>query len=66
MLVAGTSLEVMPAGELPQIALTAGAKMIVVNLEPTAVDDRAAIVLRGDVAEVLPRLAAAVGAAGND
>jgi NAD-dependent deacetylase len=63
MLVAGTSLEVMPAGELPLKALSAGAQVIVVNREPTFVDERAAVVLRGDVAEVLPRLAAAVGAA---
>jgi NAD-dependent deacetylase len=58
MLVAGTSLEVMPAGSLPVAALTAGAQVIVVNLEPTFVDERAAVVLRGDVAEVLPQLAA--------
>lgn len=63
MLVAGTSLEVMPAAGLPLTALKAGAQVIVVNLEPTYVDERAALVLRGDVAEVLPRLAAAVGAA---
>ncbi|MEP7357671.1 MAG: NAD-dependent deacylase [Anaerolineales bacterium] len=60
MLVAGTSLEVMPASELPLLALEAGARVIVVNLQPTFVDDRAALVVRGDVAEVLPRLAAAV------
>jgi NAD-dependent deacetylase len=63
MLVAGTALEVMPASELPLTALSAGAQVIMVNKEPTFVDDRAAVVLRGDVAEVLPRLAAAVGAA---
>ncbi len=66
MLAAGTSLEVMPAGGLPLGAISAGAKVIVVNLEPTYVDDRAAVVLRGDVLEVLPRLAAAAGAARND
>jgi NAD-dependent deacetylase len=65
MLVAGTSLEVMPAGSLPVAALTAGAQVIVVNLEPTFVDERAAVVLRSNVAEVLPQLAAAAGAARN-
>jgi NAD-dependent deacetylase len=66
MLVAGTSLEVMPAGQLPRTALAAGAKVIVVNLESTLLDDKAAVVLRGDAAEVLPRLAAAVGAAQDE
>jgi NAD-dependent protein deacetylase/lipoamidase len=66
MLVAGTSLDVMPAGGLPVTALNAGALLIVVNAEPTCVDEQAALVLRGDVAEVLPRLAAEVGAARDE
>ena len=56
MLVAGSSLEVFPAADLPAVALDAGAKVIVVNREPTYVDHRAAVVIRGDVAAVLPAL----------
>lgn len=54
LLVAGSSLEVYPAAELPARALRNGAAIIVVNYEPTYVDDSARVVLRQDVASVLP------------
>jgi NAD-dependent deacetylase len=60
MLVAGTSLEVMPAARLPYEAVTAGARLIIVNYEATYLDERADILLHGDVADILPRLADAV------
>ncbi len=60
MLVAGSSLEVMPAAGLPVEALEYGARLIVVNYQPTYVDERASALIHGDVAEVLPRIAAAV------
>jgi NAD-dependent deacetylase len=59
-LTAGTSLEVMPAARLPVRALDAGAKLIIVNKTETFVDVRADIILRGDVADLIPRLAEAV------
>ncbi len=59
-LVAGTSLEVAPAGQLPYEAYRNGAAVIIVNREPTYLDPHAAAVLRGDVAQVLPALAEAV------
>jgi NAD-dependent deacetylase len=58
MLVAGTSLEVAPAGELPQLAQAHGARLILINRGPTRLDAIADVVIRGDVAEVLPLLAA--------
>ncbi len=58
MLVAGTSLEVAPAGDLPLIAHDAGARLIVVNQSPTLLDDVADVVIRADVLTALPRLAA--------
>lgn len=58
MLVAGSSLEVAPAGDLPLVARRAGARLIIVNLTPTIMDRQADVVIHGDVAEVLPRLAA--------
>lgn len=58
LLVAGSSLEVAPVSQLPMQAIYNGARVIVVNREPTHVDDFAAVVLRGDVTDVLPRLAA--------
>jgi len=60
MLVAGSSLEVAPAGQLPYQAYRNGAAVILVNREPTYMDPHAAAVLRGDVADVLPALADAV------
>jgi NAD-dependent deacetylase len=58
MLVAGSSLEVAPAGDLPMLAKQAGAKLIIVNLGPTHMDREADLLFREDVAEFLPLLAA--------
>ncbi len=57
LLVAGSSLTVAPAGDLPYLTLQGMGQVIVVNLEPTWVDPQAAAVIRGDVAQVLPELA---------
>lgn len=59
MLVAGSSLEVMPAAHLPVVVHEQAGRLIVVNLTPTYVDDIAEVVIHGDVAEVLPRIAQA-------
>ncbi len=56
MLVAGSSLEVMPAAHLPVLVHEQAGRLIVVNLTPTYVDDIAEVVIYGDVAEVLPRI----------
>ena len=58
MIVAGSSLEVAPAGDLPALAHDHGARLIIINYGPTHLDNRADVVIRGDVAEVLPRLVA--------
>lgn len=55
-LVAGSSLEVVPAADLPLIALGSGARLIIVNHQPTHLDERADVVIHADVAEVLPRI----------
>ena len=57
MLVAGSSLEVAPAGDLPLLAKQSGARLIIVNFEPTHMDREAELVFRDDVAELLPQLA---------
>jgi NAD-dependent deacetylase len=54
ILVAGSSLEVAPASNLPELALQHGAKLIIVNYQPTYLDSRADLVIRANVAEVLP------------
>lgn len=57
MLIAGSSLEVMPVSHLPVLVRERGGRLIVVNLSPTYIDDVADIVIRGDVVEVLPLIA---------
>ena len=58
ILVAGSSLVVYPAAEIPLVALRAGARMIVVNAEPTPYDRLAEVVIHGRSGEVLPAIAA--------
>jgi NAD-dependent deacetylase len=60
ILVAGSSLEVTPAADIPYLAVEQGARAIIVNLRPTDFDSCADVVIYGDVAEVLPRIVAAV------
>lgn len=60
MLVAGSSLEVMPVADLPRYAAKSGARVIIINLEPTYMDPYADAVLHADVVDVLPELAAHV------
>jgi NAD-dependent deacetylase len=54
IIVAGSSLEVWPAATLPEIAVSNGAKLILVNLSPTFMDPHAEILLSANVAEILP------------
>jgi NAD-dependent deacetylase len=58
MIVAGSTLEVAPAGDLPMLAKYSGAKVIIVNYGETHLDYLADVVIHADVAEVLPQLAA--------
>lgn len=60
MLVAGTSLEVMPSASLPVKALDNGAHLIMVNKSPTFIDERADLLFMDDVAEIIPRIASEV------
>lgn len=58
VLVAGSSLEVAPACDLPLTAAMRGAKAIIVNYQPTQLDPLAQVVIHQDVAVVLPQIAA--------
>ncbi len=60
ILVAGSSLEVTPAADIPFLAVANDARAIIVNREPTGFDSRADIVFHADVAEILPKLVRAV------
>ena len=57
MWIIGTSLEVMPSAKLPMQALDHGAHLIIVNRAETFMDVRAEVVIRADVAEILPIIA---------
>ncbi|MGW2558769.1 SIR2 family NAD-dependent protein deacylase [Streptomyces sp. NPDC001514] len=52
----GSSLQVQPAASLAGIAADSGARLIVVNAEPTPYDDRAAEVIREPIGTALPAL----------
>lgn len=54
MLIIGSSLEVAPASEIPMLAHRTGSKLIVINLETTAADRIADVVIHADAAEILP------------
>jgi NAD-dependent deacetylase len=60
-LAVGTSLTVHPAAGLTEVAATRGARIVVVNAEPTPYDVIADLVVRQPVGSALPRLLAAPG-----
>jgi NAD-dependent deacetylase len=57
-LAAGTSLSVYPVAKLPELALAFGARLVIVNAEPTHLDERADAALVGNAADILMALAA--------
>jgi NAD-dependent deacetylase len=57
MLIVGTSLEVMPAADLPLLARRRGARLVLVNLSPTPLDDQMDVIIRADVVGALEALA---------
>jgi len=56
MVVAGSSLEVLPVAGLPMQAIDRGAHLIVINNTPTYINVRADVVLMDDVAAVIPEI----------
>jgi NAD-dependent deacetylase len=57
MLIVGSSLEVAPASDLPLFAHRTGAKLVIINLAPTHLDDMAEVVIHERAAIVLPQIA---------
>jgi NAD-dependent deacetylase len=57
-LAVGSSLTVHPAAGLVQVAAAAGARVVIVNAEPTPYDGLADAVLRAPIGAVLPELVA--------
>ena len=54
MIAVGTTLQVYPIAEAVPIARRAGARIVIVNGEATALDDLADALLRGSISELLP------------
>lgn len=56
-LVAGSSLVVHPAATLPLIARQSGARLIILNRDPTPLDEAASLVVHADIGDALEPLA---------
>ena len=56
MLAVGSTLAVFPAAGVVPVAKDAGARVVIVNAEPTQMDDLADAVLRTSISDVLPRI----------
>jgi NAD-dependent deacetylase len=52
----GTSLQVYPIAGAVEVASDSGAKIVIVNAEPTPFDEMADAVLRESIGEILPTL----------
>ncbi|MEU1705249.1 Sir2 family NAD-dependent protein deacetylase [Streptomyces sp. NPDC005706] len=61
----GTSLQVQPAAGLAGVAADHGARLIIVNAEPTPYDELAQEVIREPIGTALPELLRALGAQGD-
>ena len=57
-LVVGSSLKVTPASTLPRLALRQNIPLIIINLQPTALDDQADVAIHERAGLVLPQLIA--------
>jgi NAD-dependent deacetylase len=56
LLAVGSSLIVEPAAQLCRLAVERGARLVIVNRDPTPYDDIATEVIHADIADTLPRL----------
>ncbi|MFL6205009.1 MAG: SIR2 family NAD-dependent protein deacylase [Acidimicrobiales bacterium] len=58
LLAVGTTLAVFPVADVVPLAVAHGAPVVILNGEPTAMDDLADVLLRGSISDVLPALVA--------
>lgn len=58
--VIGSSLEVSPANYFPLLARDAGAKLVIINMEPTLMDNEADLVIPAKAGDVLQELQEAI------
>lgn len=55
-IVIGSTLVVYPAAQIPQYALDGGAKLVIINIGPTAMDARAVVRIEGMAGETMTRI----------
>ena len=58
LLAIGSTLSVYPIAGVVPVAKRAGARVVILNAEPTEMDEIADAVLRGSISDILPRLVA--------
>lgn len=61
VLAIGSTLTVQPAASLCDVAVAAGAPLVVINAEPTGYDERASVVIHDRIGPTLHRITAALG-----
>lgn len=61
LLAIGTTLQVYPVASMVPIAQRAGARIVIINADPTPMDDLADAVVRMPIGEALPRLCGVAG-----
>ncbi|HLX58846.1 MAG TPA: Sir2 family NAD-dependent protein deacetylase [Ktedonobacteraceae bacterium] len=60
LLVIGSALKVSPAATLPRLALTRDVPLIIINLQPTPLDDYADVIIHETASVVLPSIVAGI------
>ena len=58
MVAIGTTLTVTPIANVVPVAKQQGARVVILNADPTAMDDIADAVIRGSISQILPRIIA--------
>merc|ERR1712070_206415 len=61
MIVLGSSLRVSPANQMPKEAQRRGAKLVIINLQSTPLDDECDLRINGETDAVMARVAAKLG-----
>lgn len=61
LLAIGSTLQVYPVAGAVPLARQAGARVVIINAEPTGMDDIADAVLRGPIGEILPAICGTAG-----
>jgi NAD-dependent deacetylase len=57
----GSSLTVRPAAGLPEVAVRSGARLVIINAQPTPYDDLASALIGEPISEVLPAIVTGCG-----